>query len=102
MSTSTINVRIPQLVSIETAIRLYYSRIELSNSDIRELFGKLGSATVVKLKKKARQVMQERGRMAWNAQLVNTEDAFTAWGLDIADLERRHKKIQSMERNRIC
>lgn len=99
MSTSTINVRIPQLVSLETAIRLYYSRIELSNNDIRELFGKLGSATVVKLKKKARQVMQERGRMAWNAQLVNTEDAFTAWGLDIADLERRHKKIQSMERN---
>lgn len=98
MPTSTINVRIPQLVSIETAIRLYYSRIELSNSDIRELFGRLGNTTVVKLKKKAREVMQQNNRPVWNARCVNTLDAFTAWGLDIADLERRHKKIQSLER----
>jgi len=97
MSTSNINVRIPQLVSLEAAIRIYYSRIELSNNDIRELFGKIGSATIVKLKRKAREVMQDNKRPIWNAKLVNTEDAYTAWGLNIADLERRHKKLQMLE-----
>lgn len=97
MPTTKINVRIPQLLSIETAIRIYYQRIELSNNDIREIFGKLGSATIAKLKRKAREVMQENNRPVWNAQYINTEDAYTAWGLDIKDLERRWRKIRSME-----
>lgn len=99
MPKSTLSVRIPQIVSIEAAIRIYYERIELSNSDIREIFGeKRGGATIAKLKNKAREVMRENNRPVWNAQLVNTEDAYTAWGLDINDLERRWKKIQAMER----
>ena len=34
-----IRVRIPQITSIETALQLYYNRIELSGADIKELFG---------------------------------------------------------------
>ena len=98
MQKSTVSVRIPQLVSIEAAIRIYYERIELSNSDIREIFGRIGSATIVKLKNKAREVMQENNRPVWNAQLVNTEDAYTAWGLNISDLEKRLKKLRALER----
>lgn len=41
MPSTAATVRVPQITSLETAIRLYYERIELSNSDIRELFGKL-------------------------------------------------------------
>ncbi len=91
-------VRIPQVKDIETAIRLYYERIELSNSDIRKLFGDLAAATVVKLKKKARQVITEENIMEWNNRNVNTEAAFKAWGLDIADLERRYKKIAALDK----
>ena len=94
----SISVRIPQLVSIEAAIRIYYQRIELSNSDIKEIFGSIGSTTVVKLKNKAREVMRENDRPVWNAQLVNTEDAYTAWGLNISDLEKRLKKLRALER----
>lgn len=89
-------VRIPQITSIETAIRLYYERIELDNDDIRELFGKLGSATISKLKNVVRERMRERDTPIWNAQRVNTEDAYAAWGLDIASLERCYKKLCSM------
>lgn len=93
MAQTISSVRIPQITSIETAIRLYYERIELTNSDIRELFGKISSATVTKLKKAARQVMQDNDTPIWNAQCVNTEDAYHAWGLDITSLERRYKKL---------
>lgn len=89
-------VRIPQITSIETAIRLYYERIELDNDDIRELFGKLGSATIARLKNVVRERMRENSTPIWNVQRVNTEDAYAAWGLDIASLERRYKKLCSM------
>lgn len=97
MPTSTINVRIPQVTSIETAIRLYYERTELSNGDIRELFGHLGNDTVRRLKWKATELMTERNTPIWNAQRVNTEVAYEAWGLNIADLERRWKKLKDLK-----
>lgn len=96
MPSTSANVRVPQITSLETAIRLYYERIELSNSDIRELFGKLAPATI-KMKNKALAIMTERNTPVWNAQRVNTEIAYEAWGLNIADLERRFKKLKAME-----
>lgn len=97
MPTSTINVRIPQITSLETAIRLYYERTELTNGDIRELFGQLGNATVAKLKRTAKELMAERNTPVWNAQRVNTEVAYEAWGLDIEKLEYRLKKLKALE-----
>ena len=96
MQTTTISVRIPQVTSLETAIRLYYERTELSNTDIRELFGNLGHSTVTRLKQKARELMQERGTPVWNAQRVNTEVAFEAWGLDIKRFEYCLKKLKGL------
>ena len=89
-------VRIPQITSLETAVRLYYERIELSNADIRELFGKLAPATIKSLKNKALAIMTERNTPVWNAQRVNTEIAYEAWGLNITDLEHRLKKLKAM------
>ncbi len=94
-----VRVRIPQLKSIETAIRLYYERLELTNSDIRELFGNISSQTIVKLKKKVREVIAEEDIMPWNSRRVNTEAAYKVWGLDIADLERRYKKLMALNKS---
>ncbi len=96
MSTTTINVRVPQISSLETAIRLYYERNELSNKDIEVLFGHMGSATLWKLKQKALALMRERNTPVWNAQRVNTEVAYEAWGLDIKKLEYRYNKLKAM------
>ena len=76
MPSTAATVRVPQITSLETAIRLYYERIELSNSDIRELFGKLAPATIKSLKNKALAIMTERNTPVWNAQRVNTEIAY--------------------------
>lgn len=97
MPQSTVSVRIPQIVSIEDAIRIYYERIELTNNDIKAIFGTdHGSATFAKLKRKAREVMAQENTPVWNAAYVNTEAAYKAWGLDINDLERRWKKLQAL------
>lgn len=97
MPSTAATVRVPQITSLETAIRLYYERIELSNSDIKTLFGKLAPATIKSLKNKAQAIMNERHTPIWNAQRVNTEIAYEAWGLNITDLERRFKKLKAME-----
>ncbi len=90
-------VRIPQLTDIKTAIRMYYERTELSNKDIETLFGKHSSSTIAGLKSMARQKMTENNTPSWNAQRVNTEVAFEAWGLSIDDLEKRYKKLKQFE-----
>lgn len=91
-------VRIPQITSIETAVKLYYSRLALSNKDIEVLFGKLGKATVARLKDLAREQMITDDVKAWNALNVNTPSAYKAWGLDIAELERRNEKLKQLEK----
>lgn len=96
--TQKIKVRIPQVTSLFIAIKLYYERIELSNADIRSLFGNLSSCTVAKLKDMARQKMIENNVPIWNAQRVNTEAAYEAWGLNIDDLERRYEKLKQFDK----
>lgn len=94
MPTSKVTVRIPQITSLETAIRLYYERNELSTPDIRQLFGPLANDTVLRLKRKARELMDERGVLPWDGTRVNTEIAYEAWGLDITKLEYRLNKLK--------
>lgn len=48
-------IRIPEISSIETAIRLYWEKIELSTKDIKELFHPVGNKKVVMLKETAKE-----------------------------------------------
>lgn len=92
------NVRTPPLSDVETAIKIYYSKIELHNEDVKELFPTVKSkATITRLKKKAREIMAENNILSYNAQAVNTQAAFMAWGLDIKDLETRYNKLKKFE-----
>lgn len=92
----TNNVRIPQITSIPIAIRLFYEKTELTNNDIKTLFGQHANSTINGLKKLARQQMVEDNVIVWNAQRVNTVAAYKAWGLDIDDLERRNEKLKQL------
>lgn len=89
-------VSVPQITSIDTAIRLYYQYTELRNAQIRELFGKIGNERLIRLKRAAVDLMIQEDCPVWNASAVNTMIAYKAWGLDIADLEQRHKKLKSL------
>ena len=99
MKENTIHVRIPQLRSVEGAVRLYYERGELTNGDIKDLFDVHSSATITKLKNLARAKMAEENKfyeLAKEIANVNTAAAYSAWGLDISNLEQRLKKLREL------
>lgn len=81
---------------IAKAIEIYYGRTQLDGGDIKELFGKVSAGAAVKLRKKARVVMLQKGYPIWDKSHVETKSAFEAWGLDISDLEARYKKLKSL------
>ena len=83
----------PNIKNIDLAVRLYYEKFELGSADIRAIFDAKSTATVTKLKKMVREEMAKSGRLAWDPYSVPTDMAFTAWGLDINDLERRRRNL---------
>lgn len=92
------HTRIPQLSDIALAVELYYSRIDLSNNDIKRLFGGVSGNKVSALKKLADARRREAGMASWDPRRVNTMCAFEAWGLEIEDLERRLKALRRFEK----
>ncbi len=86
-------VKRPNIKDIDAAVRLYYEKFELSGADIQAIFGSKSTATVSKLKKIVREEMVKTGRLPYDQHNIPTDVAFTAWGLDIADLERRRAKL---------
>ena len=91
------HVRIPPIANLETAIRLYYSRVELSTADVKELFPSVGKNTIAKLKQRVREVMAERNVLYYNARCVNTRTAYEVWGLNVNELEENFKKLQKLK-----
>lgn len=89
-------MNIPSIINIETALRIYYQYAEIGNAEIKNLFGRLSSATISRLKKLVKAEMDSREMFAYGLYKVNTEVAFSVWGIDAADLENRMKKLQEL------
>jgi len=92
----TIRMNIPQITGIDEALRIYYTHSEIGNKEIALLFGKLSSATISKLKKAAKTEMSRQGTLSYGANKINTSIAYDVWGLDVADLEKRRKKLKEL------
>jgi hypothetical protein len=90
-------MRVPQIKSIDDALRIYYSHSEIGNSDIKALFGNLSSATVARLKTAVKDEMARRDMFSYGMYKVNTSVAFDVWGLDVVDLEKRRKKLKDLQ-----
>ena len=90
-------MNIPQITSIDNALRIYYAYSEIGNKEIATLFGRLSSATIVKLKKLAKEEMMIKDEYSYGMYKVNTCIAYDIWGIDVVDLERRRKKLQALE-----
>ncbi len=82
-------------LNIERAVEIYHSTTEISNKEIKEIFG-CADASARKFKMMARKEMVEQEVEVWFAKNVNTRCAFKSWGLDIADLEKRLQKLQRL------
>lgn len=90
-------MNIPQIASVETAVRIYNERFCLYNKDIRELFPGIGPTTVARLKDVARAEASLRGMLQYDGRSVLTRIAYRAWGLDIDQLTHRLRKIKQLK-----
>lgn len=87
---------IPAIGNVKEAVLLYYQKPALRNADILVLFPGIGNDTVQRLKRLAREKTKENGKMLWHSQMVNTPDAYEAWGLDIRTLEAMYAKLRKL------
>ena len=87
----------PQITSVDTALKIYYSCSEIGNKEIKELFGSRSSATVSKLKKQAKNEMIRRDITTHSPNKINTEIAYAIWNIDIGDLEDRLKSLRRLK-----
>ena len=82
---------------IETAVRFYYEKPELTTKDIKELFGVCDSKACV-MKKKVKEEMIKSDVKSWLPYSINTRVAYKLWGIDIEDFESRLKKIRRLRK----
>ena len=90
-------MNVPPITSIDKALKIYYTHSEIGNQQISELFGKRSSATVSRLKRAVKNEMTKREVLPYGMHKINTSIAFEVWGIDVADLEKRMKKLKNLE-----
>ncbi len=92
------NVRIPPIKDIKKAIVLYYTKHEIDNKDIAELFGEEFSfGKLSRMRALVRSQMKEEKTPFFNANAVNTDVAYRVWGFPIEDLEKRYAKLKKLK-----
>ena len=84
--------------NLNLILETYYSKVELTSEDIKELFDNCSISSVNKLKKVAREQMAEDGKLSWDSRCVVTESAFKAWQIDIQKIEERALKISTLKK----
>ena len=90
-------IALVRISDVSSVVKMYYSKTELSNSDIREIFN-CGSTAASRLKKQALEYQVQKEVQTFNAKCVDTECAFQAWGIDIEKLERMAKKLSQLNK----
>ena len=81
---------------LRKAIEIYYSCPEIGNPEIKELSG-VASSTAVRIKKAVLEEMAKRHIRTWLPRHINTKLAYEMWGIDIADYEKRLKKLEQLK-----
>lgn len=89
-----------QVKDIATAVNIYYTYPELGTKQIQQLFS-CGRNKATELKAIARKLQDEKGVITYARSSVNTRYAYEAWGIDIADLEKRHIRYQKIQKGMI-
>ena len=86
---------VPQVRSIEQAVKLYYEKKELTIQDIMALFG-VSRTKAGFLKKRGLEEQISKNVPLWNARAVDTACAYRSWGLDIDEMENALRKLRKL------
>lgn len=88
-------VNVPQVRGVEMAVKVYYEKKELTNTDIMELFG-VSRVKAAELKRRGLEEQTRKGVPLWNGRAVNTVCAYRSWGLDIDEMENALRKLRKL------
>ena len=85
-------------INIPIAVRYYYEKISLSNSDIKAIFNIKSDSTAIKKKQEVIDYFAgtDENPIHSISRRLDTWRAFEAWGLDISELEKRFKKLRQL------
>ena len=86
----------PQIKDIGAAIRCYYNEGYIGNKEILEIFGKISTGTVSKLKRAAREREIEQEIPEVVPMKVNARIAFEVWEIDIEQLVKNYKQLKRL------
>lgn len=89
-------MKVKQISDIDTALYIYYRYPEIGNKEIKELFGGLGSASLVNYKKAVIEEQIVQDITTSQLHTVDTETAYKVWGIDISKLEKRREKLRKL------
>jgi hypothetical protein len=81
------------VVDTEAAYEIFVKYLYIGNTEIKRIFH-CGDSYAVKMKRKARELMEKEGKDTLYPQLVNTKSAFQAWGIDPTALEKQYSKLR--------
>lgn len=89
-------------LNIEAALEAFYSQNELNSVDIMSIFG-CSRSKAESLKKDVRvevaKIENKAERpLVFRTANVNTEFAFSVWGLDVPSLEEKYRKLQKFKK----
>ena len=80
----------------EKALKLYYTKTEIDNADIRELFD-CNISTATRLKNQVRVEMAKAGVKTWLPKNVDVQTAYKVWHIDVDNLEKRLVKLTKLK-----
>mgnify|MGYP003306362444 CR=1 FL=1 len=83
-------------VNIARAVELYYSRLALSNKDIKEIFSVKSDSTVAQIKREVMTYFANSDVNPIFGSRLKTYETYIAMGLDIKDLENRYRKLRRL------
>ena len=85
-----------KLPDAEKALKLYYTKSEIDNADIRELFD-CNISTATRLKNQVRVEMAKTGVKTWLPKNVDVQTAYKVWHIDVDNLEKRLVKLTKLK-----
>ena len=85
-----------KLPDAEKALKLYYTKTEIDNADIRELFD-CNISTATRLKNQVRAEMAKIGVKTWLPKNIDVQTAFKVWRIDVETLEKKLTKLVSLK-----
>ena len=79
----------------EKALELYYTKTEINNAEIRELFS-CNSTTATRLKRSVQEAMAAKEVRTWLPGNIDVKTAFDVWCIDIDQCEKHLIKLQKL------